>query len=478
MRVRHVAIGASHEVYASGEAALAAAVTRRVGDRLARERQARLPPRYRRWRVLETTPLLRSMEGGLDDTKFLYPVLDNLPLIVFPLLAHALTGGQVSVHGPREVCHVVEVVRDFLLEEGHIDERSRVVAVQEDLGDISLFRSLQRSTEGLSASAEAPLLWSAGDLVLAYNAYPWLRDRHLASHALILNLNARQVVFPPSRAELFARNYLDRMRLDDGKETLVDVKEPNLLLFTGAGLQGLAKVDGLRKPPPGETYMKVLLRGVGRVGCHAPLRATLAFLRYGLKRVKDRLDDAEGVSQRHVTALASAFFGVPTVVKAENTDPFSVRDGDSLEDVFGYYRAFLQPIVDSRPTKEAGYRELAHYHPHAELLYRLSLRLRPLQAELPLWRQWPELIRDKCASLNQRLVAEFRGLGLADATPLVPEYFDATGTFRCHPLPSDDLRATGAFLRQVYLPAYERDRASAPGPRGARLRLARRRVAG
>ncbi|GHG62190.1 hypothetical protein [Comamonas sp. JC664] len=465
-------------MYASGEAALKAAVARRVGDRLARERQLRQPARYRRWRVLETTPLLRSCEGGLDDTKFLYPVLDNLPVIVFPLLSHALAGVQVSVHGPREVCQVVEVVRDFLLAEGHIDERSRIVAVEEDRGDISLSRSFQRSTEVLSASRDAPVVWSAGDLVLAYNPYPWLTDRHLPSFELILNLNARQVVFPQGTSELFARNYLDRLRLDDPWGSVIDVKEPNVLLFTGAGLRGLTKVDGLRKPPPGETYMSVLLRAAGRACWHTSPAATVAFLRYGLKRVRDRLEEGDGVSRRHATELATTFFGVPTLVKAENTDPFSVRDGDSLEDLFGYYRAFLQPIVDSKATKEAGYRELAHYHPHAELLYRLSLKLRALQSELPLWRRWPELIRDKCASLNQRLTAEFRGLGLKDAGPLVPEYFDAAGAFQGHSLPSDDLRATGAYLRHVYLPTYSRDRAEASGASSERLRAARRRVAG
>lgn len=478
MRVRHAAIGASHEVYDSSEAALKAAVAHRVEDRLLRERQRRAPARYRKWKQVETTPLLRSIDGGLDDTKFLYPVLDNLPIIIFPLLSYALTGVQVSVYGPREVCRVVEVVRDFLLAEGRIDDRQKVLAVEEDRSQVSLSRSFQRSTGCLSAARDEPIAWSAGDLVLAYNTYPWLMDRHMPSYELIFNLNARQSVFPPGTPELFARSYYDRMRLDARPEEPVDIKEPNVLLFTAAGLRALEKVDELRHPRPGDTYMKVLLRAAGRTVWYTSPAATVAFLRYGLKRSRDRLEARDGLPQHHAMELARTFFGVPTLIKAENTDPFCVRDGDGLEDVFGYYRAVLQPIVDSGATKEAGYRELARYHPHADLLYRLSLKLRPLQSELPLWQRWPELIQDKVSTLNQRLKAEFKALGLDDAERPVPEYFDAAGAFQCHPLPSDDLGATREFLLHAYRAAFQRGQEEYQWLAGGRFPPARKRVSG
>ncbi|TSC32764.1 hypothetical protein [Corallococcus sp. Z5C101001] len=455
MQVRHVAIGASHEVYDSAEAALRAAVARRVEDRLVRERQQRQAARYRRWKVVDTTPLLRSIDGGLDDTKFLYPVLDNLPLIVFPLLSYALTGAQVSVHGPPEVCRVVEVVRDVLLAQGLIGDRAKVLAVEEDRRDISLSRSIQRSTECLSAAKDEPIAWSAGDLVLAYDTHPWLMDRHLPGYELIFNLNARQRVFPDGTPELFARNYFDRLRLEGEPGVVLDIKEPNVLLFTSAGLRGLTKVDELRHPRPGDTYMKVLLRAAARTVWHTSPAATVAFLRYGLKRTRDRIQAGDALTQHHAGELARTFFGVSTLLKAENTDPFFVRDGDSVEDLFGYYRAVLQPIVDSAATKEAGYRELSHYHPHAGILYRLSQALRPLQSELPLWRRWPELIQDKLATLNQRLAQEFRGLGIPDAARPVPEYFDAMGVFQSRPLPSDNLPLTRDFLRNAYHPSFE-----------------------
>ncbi|WP_223635690.1 hypothetical protein [Corallococcus sp. EGB] len=478
MQVRHAAISASHEIFDSSEAAIQEAVTRRVADRLARERQQRQPARYRRWKVVDTTPLLRSMEGGLDDTKFLYPVLDNLPVIVFPLLSHALAGVHVSVYGPPEVCRVVEVVRDVLLAMGRLEDRARVVTVEEDRSDISLSRSLQRATEGLSAPSDAPIVWSAGDLVLAYDVHPWLTDRHLPGYELIFNLNARQRVFPEGTPELFARNYLDRLRVEREPEELLDIKEPNVLLFTARGLRGLSRVDELRHPRPGDTYVNVLLRAAARTFWHTSPAATLAFLRYGWKRTRDRLQAPDALGSHHAGELARTFFGVPTLIKAENTDPFCVRDGDSVEDLFGYYRAVLQPIVDSGATKEAGYRELARYHPHAEVLYRVSQALRPLQEELSLWRRWPELIRDKLATLNQRLTAEFRGLGLPDAARPVPEYFGADGVFHSCPLPSDRLSQTRDFLRNVYLPAFERNQEAISWSAGGRFPAERRRVRG
>ncbi|RKH65959.1 hypothetical protein [Corallococcus llansteffanensis] len=478
MQVRHAAIGASHEIYDSGEAAMRAAVARRVEDRLARRRQQRQPARYRRWKEVETTPLLRSMDGGLDDTKFLYPVLDNLPVIVFPLLSHALTGVQVSVYGPPEVCRVVEVVRDVLLAQGHIDDRAKLLAIEEDRTDISLSRSFQRSTECLSAGSDEPIAWSAGDLVLAYDTHPWLMDRHLPSYELIFNLNARQRVFPEGMPELFGRNYFDRMRLEGEPGAILDIKEPNVLLFTAAGLRGLTKMDELRQPRPGDTYMKVLLRAAARTVWHTSPAATVAFLRYGFKRTRDRIEAGDALPRQHAVELARTFFGVSTLIKAENTDPFCVRDGDSVEDLFGYYQAVLQPIVDSGATKEAGYRELARYHPHAELLYQLSQALRPLQAELPLWRRWPELIQDKLATLNQRLTAEFRGLGIDDAARPVPEYFDAKGVFQSHPAPSDNILQTRDFLRHTYLASFERNQLQYRWLVGGRFPPARRRVSG
>jgi hypothetical protein len=91
MPVKHVAISASHEIYPSMAAAVKAMVGVRVANLRQRERQARRSGRSRRQRLVETTPMLRSIDGGVDDQKFLYPVLDNLPLILFPLLSYALS---------------------------------------------------------------------------------------------------------------------------------------------------------------------------------------------------------------------------------------------------------------------------------------------------------------------------------------------------------------------------------------------------
>jgi hypothetical protein len=453
------AISASHEIHPTSEAAVQAAVRKRVADRAELVQRGRRPDHLPQRRPLEKTPLVRSIEGGVDDTKFLYPVLDNIPLIVFPLLSHALAGVKVSLYGPPEVIRVAEVVRDRLVADELIEEPEQIATVEEDRDEISLSQSLRRSAQGLGAAPGEMVLWSAGDLVLAYDVYPWLMDRHIPSHELILDLNARQVVFPPGVPELFARSWFDSLRLDGEPGNAVDVKEPNLLLFTAAGLRGLGQLNELRQPRPGDTYVSVLLRAARRSLWHSSPAATLAFMRYGLKRTRGTLETADGLPQHLATELAGTFFGVPTMVKADNTDPFVVRDCDSFEDLFGYYRTVLQPIVDSAPAKADGYRELAKYHPHAGVLYRISLDLAPLWAEIPLWRRWPQLIQDRIATLNARLRAELKGSGFAGGGPPVPEYFDASGAFRGVAAPGDDIAGTRDFLRGAYRTRFHADRA-------------------
>ena len=457
MPVRHVAISASHEIYSSMTAAVKAMVEVRIANLDQRERQARQSGRRRR--LVETTPMLRSIDGGVDDQKFLYPVPDNLPLIVFPLLSYALAGVEVSVYGSPEIGRVVDVVRARLVRDGRIRDSEAIRFVEEDRGQISMSRSLRKAASRLTAPPGAMILWSAGDLVLAYNTYRRLADPHARDHEIVIDLNARQVVFPAGSPELFPRNYLDGMRLEGAEHRVVDVKEPNALLFTAAGLSGLDRLDELRHPPPGDTHLDALVRLAVTAVRGASLRATAALVWYGLKRRWGALGDRDGILQRHAVDLASAAFGVPTMVKADNVDPFFMRDCDGFEDLFGYYRTLLQSIVDSASTREAGYRELARYYPYADVLYRLSYDFRPLQDEIPLWRHWPDIVRDKIAAFNQRFEAELDRRGPHGPPQLIPEYFDdARGAFRGIPAPSDDLRATRELLLGGYGAAFERDR--------------------
>lgn len=466
--VGRAAIGASHEVYPSAQAACHAAVARSVAGRVAQEAERRRAGGRRR-HLSVSTPLLRSIDGDLDDLKFLYPVLDNLPLIVFPVLSYALAGVRLSVYGPPAVGAVLEVVRNRLLRDGLIPDGDRLLFAEEDRTEVSLAQTFRRSTAPLAAGPGETMVWSAGDIVLAYNVYPKLMDRHAGAYELVFDLNCRQIIFPKDETELFARNYFDSLRLDDGR--VVDVKEPNALLFTPAGMGGLSKLDALRSPAPGRTYVGELLRAALGVARRAPPAAMLALLRYGVRRSRAALRPSDGLPQRHAVALASAIFGVPTMVKTETTDPFLVRDCDSFEDLFGYYRALLQSVVDSAATRDEGYRELAKYYPYASVLRRLSDDLRDLQADLPLWRRWPEWVGDKIATHNHLLQKELAGAGLPPTAGMIPHYFDARGVYRLPSQPTDDLAASKAFLRGRYHAAFAADRAaylqlsSAPGPR-------------
>ncbi|GHG62130.1 hypothetical protein [Comamonas sp. JC664] len=455
---RHVAISASHELFPSEDAALACIVEKRVvAHRRMRNQQQgrtlRAPVR------IAATRMERTLQGGVDDLKFLYPLLDNIPAIAFPILHFATCGVQVSVYGPPEVGQVVDVLRDYLLSAKVLSSPASLLYVPEDRRNLSFFHSVRGAADALGTRDTEAMVWSAGDIVLAYDVFPWLMEPELGPHDLVLNVGARQRVFPEGQPELFIGNYYETLIPRDGDPRALDVKDPNLLGFTRAGLRGLSRLDDLRGAKDSSVYMDVFLRTAWRALASARAAACLSTLHYGLRRKRGALPPGKGLREDHASDFASAFFGVRARLKATTVDPFVLKDCDNLEDLFGFYRGLLQGIVDEGSTREDGYRELARYYPHAEHLLALSRRLEPLWHELPLWRHWPELIRDKLSTCNRRLTEALRAEGLHDGTPPLPEYFAADGTFQQAPAPGDDLPGTRAFLRDVYLPRFHHGRA-------------------
>lgn len=458
--VRSVAITASHELFGSAEAALDDTVRLRLERRIEMRRQAAESPTWSPYAV-ENTRLVRSIEGGVDDLKFLYPVLDNLPLLVFPLLHYAATGTRLCFYGSPEACRVVEVVRAYLLEIGWLRDADELLTVEEDRERISFFHSFLRGTEPFDAGPDDGILWTAADLVLAYDVWPWLLDRSIEEHHLLINMIARERIFPEGEPEFLRLNYFDRLcpagQSSDQSRALA-VKQPDVLVFTGEGRRGLERLNHIRGQSEGALlgiFVRVTWRGLLSPRALSVLKA----VRYGIRRKRYTLRDGEGLSQRDASRFASVFFGVPTLVKTEIADPFILKDGDGFEDIFGYYRALLQRVVDAAPTKESGYAKLAEVYPYAEQLWQLSQRLQPLWSELPLWRRWPEFINDKIATYNRRLQREFEAAGVDDDKPPLPSYFAADGTFRPQPsLPHADVEGSLDYLRRVYRPRFEQGR--------------------
>jgi hypothetical protein len=301
------------------------------------------------------------------------------------------------------------------------------------------------------------LVWSAGDVVLGYDVLPWLGERDLAVHGadLVLHAGARQRVFPDGVPALFTGNYYETMIVDGG--IALDVKDPNLLVFTRQGLRGMARgLDRLRRAKDEGRYLRLFFRVAARALLGRRARASLHALRYLIRRRRGTLAPGQGLHAEHFAEMLSAFFEVRVRVKAEHDDPFALRDCDTFEDVFGYYHSLLQGIVDEGGTREDGYRRLADYHPHAEHLRALSLRLRPLWEEIPLWRRWPEFISDKIATCNRHIRVALEAAGFAGtAGDPIPMYF-VRGRFVPSPGPGDDLAGTRAFLRGTYRPRFER----------------------
>ena len=452
-----MAITASQEIAPSLDAALATVVDKHVAAHRRMQHQARAKATRCAVRVARTR-MERTLEGGVDDLKFLYPVLDNLPMIVFPVLHFTCAGAQVCVYGSPEVGRVIEVVRDYLVEHQLIAAPDDLLFAAEDPQRISLARSLRGATAPLGAGPGDAIVWSAGDVVLGYDVAPWLAGRDLAARGagLVLHASARQRVFPDGTPALFLGNYYETMIVDGG--IALDVKDPNLVVFTRDGLHGsLRGLDRLRRAKDESRYLPLFFRVAARALLGRRALPCLHVLRYLIRRRRGTLGPGQGLRADHFAALLSEFFGVEVRVGAEHADPFALRDCDTLEDVFGYYRSLLQGIVDEGSTREDGYRRLADYHPYAEHLYALSLRLRPLWDEIPLWRRWPEFISDRIATYNRHIQAALAAAGLAGGggDPPIPAYF-AGGTFVPSPGPGDDLAGTRAFLRDVYRPRFER----------------------
>lgn len=454
--VGHIAISAGHELFASREAALEATVADRLQRRIEIRTQHALGRSWCPYAV-ESTRINRSIEGGVDDIKFLYPVLDNIPVIVPTLLNFAYAGLPLCLYGSPEICRVAEIVRDYLLEIGWLRDRGDLLTVTEDTHRNGFFDSFRRSTGPLLTRPDDVALWSAGDLVLAYDIWPWLLDRDIDDHDLVVNMIARRLICAPGTPEFVRLEFFDSLR-HDGEATAREARQPDMLLFTGRGRDGLAGLERIRGRPEAALFA-ILLKATWRGLLGAKAGSMLHAIGYGIRRRRYSLRPGRGLAQRHAGAFASVFFGVPTRVKADSGDPFIVKDADGFEEIFGYYRTLLQRVVDSGTTREDGYAKLADYYPHACHLFRLSERLAPLWSEIPLWRQWTEFIRDKTATYNVRLGRAFAEAGVADSAAPVPEYFSADGSFRFHPAPShSDIAASLGFLAGPYRDRYERGR--------------------
>ncbi|KWO82403.1 hypothetical protein WM32_22915 [Burkholderia ubonensis] len=396
----------------------------------------------------------RSIEGGIDDIKFLYPVLDNIPVVVLPLLNFASAGVRICLYAPPEVCRVAEVVRDYVAEIGWIHDRHELITVQEDKSHISFFDSFKRSTEPLTTGADDAIVWTAADLVLAYDVWPWLLEHDIGRHDLVVNMIARELIFPPGSSEFLRLEYFDSL-FPAGQARAREVRQPDMLVFARRGRDGLANLDHIRGRPEAE-LLGIFLRTSWRGLLSRKAGSVLRAISYGIKRKRYSLKPGDGIAQTHASAFASFFFGVDTMVKGESADPFIVKDADGFEEVFGYYRTLLQGVVDAETTKEEGYRKLEAYYPHAEHLFRLSSRMAPLWAEIPLWRRWPEFIRDKTSTYNARLRMAFKEAGVDDSAQPIPDYFTREGEFIFHPAPChSSIPGSLAFLGGVYRPRYE-----------------------
>ncbi|WP_231747171.1 hypothetical protein [Burkholderia sp. BDU5] len=454
---RNVAIAASHELFSSPEEALRETIRDRLQRRIEILTQHRLG---RKWcpYAIESTRLNRSIESGVDDVKFLYPVLDNIPVVVLPLLNFARAGIRICLYAPPEVCRVAEVVRDYVAQIGWIRDTCDLITVQEDKSRISFFDSFKRSTAPLiAADADDAIVWTAADLVLAYDVWPWLLERDIHDHDIVVNMIARELIFPPGTNEFLRLEYFDSL-LPVGQTRSREVRQPDMLVFTQRGRDGLANLDRIRGRPEAELlgiFLKTSWRGLLSRKAGSVLRA----IHYGIKRKQYSLRPGDGISQTHASAFASVFFGVDTLVKGECADPLIVKDADGFEEIFGYYRTLLQGVVEAATTKEEGYRKLEAYYPHAEHLFRLSSRLAPLWSEIPLWRRWPEFICDKTSTYNTRLKMAFKEAGVDDSTMPIPEYFTREGEFIFHPPPRhSSIPGSLAFLAEVYRPRYEQGR--------------------
>ena len=189
---RHVAITASQEIASSLDAALATVVDKHVMAHRRMQQQARAGAARCAVRVARTR-MERTIEGGVDDLKFLYPVLDNLPMVVFPVLHFTLAGAQVCVYGSEEVGRVIAVVRDYLVENQLIAGPDDLLFAPEDRQRISFAQSLRAAVAPLGTGTGDAIVWSAGDVVLGYDVVPWLAECDLAARGadLVLHAGAR-----------------------------------------------------------------------------------------------------------------------------------------------------------------------------------------------------------------------------------------------------------------------------------------------
>ncbi len=375
MTVRSIAIGASYNLH-SPSIALEKVVLKLVDD-IVHERKC------------ISTNLLRSNDG-IDDLKFLYPVMDNLPILAFPIVTAIETGCKVTVVGSTEVGALCSIIQEEL--------KVKNLQFIHEGENLSLLNTLLK----ISDAHNGMISFSTGDL-LRFDHYSDLIDPSSKDSDFVYTMNVKQRL-----PTITHRNYylcyhplgvLGYLFTPLGKGP-VQAKEGNQFLITSELIQKAQEIFSIYNNRKGTEQVNWGIEMLGKKIYDHPLKFINLSLSAGVymalhKKNLARFFPLSWLFKENFMSLllnngstnyhANIKFGFENYA---HHDPLKMWDMDSLED-FSSMRLVMPKIIQHYPQRES--------------LFRVQRAIEGNKESIPLLHHFEEFLAQKLAVLQQSI---------------------------------------------------------------------------
>ncbi|MFC1752915.1 hypothetical protein ACFL96_05910 [Thermoproteota archaeon] len=357
---------------------------------------------------------LRAEGDDIDENKFLMPVIGHIPVVAFQIVYALMHGLDTAVVGSREVGRVVEAIQASKnIPRVSLD---RLVFVDEG-NELSMGNTLMRGAEALDIKGDDRFFLLSGDIPLGFDYIDMMTDKEWADHVMIMHVNARQRMFP-SGEEFIPRNYYHVLVNGGGEE--LEFKEPNVWQFSKQMLDRMEFVSNTiySNRQGGGVGVGEILRMAGKdflkdwKNINGDDIAVLA------KNLRIAISNQSGereqyrINQRFADKFATYIAGGPSLVKADHSNPWLMKDIDARHDLWFYMRLF-----NIAKKQYGSLSEMGAIVPHANRIGSLEGVMHELGQEIPMISNFAEIENARAKKIGMEKPFDDYGLLIAEPSP-------------------------------------------------------------
>jgi len=334
--------------------------------------------------------ILRAADDRIDRLKFLF-LIHGIPIVCYTManLLHSSLR-EIVVIGSPEVKRVLDAFLEIAGDNG-----KTVHFVLEDPEYLSLMNTMNLGRNKLSIDTTELVLFQPGDLPFMYDLEKVLRDEAIATHNLILWLNAREKMFPhfeeDPESEFVTRNYHYRT-IDEKADEVLEVKEPNIYPINFSAMEPdiIELLHQTRKD--GQIFKAAITKALRHPSRFLRLLPVfthqLLHFRDDMERFRKHDDFQFGMHKKNFDYGVSVLLNTAFTTRIHN-DPAFVADVDALEDWEDY-----EALTDYA-QRQSGADGLAAIHPYGGELLEFKKKAMPdLKKNIPMYADFCGYVND------------------------------------------------------------------------------------